>query len=130
MAQLGFDPDQDDLQTVGERRVEVGEFELRLRGERRATAGPLVYVRLRLAAQLGLRFRIVHPGWALCDESEVAAALNSVRAPGMGVYVLGYYHGWRLLRPWLDGPDRRRRVRRLLTEQLLPAGLEAAAEPA
>ncbi|GLV77090.1 hypothetical protein ACH4VS_27990 [Streptomyces hygroscopicus] len=63
--------------------------------------------------------------WALYDEAEVAAALNSVRAPGMGVYVLGYYHGWRILRSWLDAPDRHQRVRRLLTEQLLPADLEA-----
>ncbi|WP_223865289.1 hypothetical protein [Streptomyces sp. 5-10] len=65
--------------------------------------------------------------WALFDEAETAAALNSVRAPGMGVYVLGYYHGWRILRSWLDAPDRHQRVRRLLTEQLLPADLEAGA---
>lgn len=63
--------------------------------------------------------------WALYNEAEVAAALNSVRAPGMSVYVLGYYHGWRILRSWLNAPDRHRRVRRLLTEQLLPADLEA-----
>jgi hypothetical protein len=65
--------------------------------------------------------------WALYNEAEVAAVFNSVRAPGMGVYVLGYYHSWRILRSWLDAPDRHRRVRRLLTEQLLPADLEAEA---
>ncbi|WP_198036926.1 hypothetical protein [Nocardia sp. BMG51109] len=63
--------------------------------------------------------------WALYSEDEVAAAFGSIRAPGMAVYLLGYYHGWRLLRTWLDTPDRSLRVRRLLTEQLLPADLEA-----
>ncbi|MEV8342674.1 hypothetical protein [Streptomyces niveus] len=33
-------------------------------------------------------------------------------------------HGWRLLTTWLATPDRPQRVRRLLTEQLLPADLE------
>ncbi|WP_280269256.1 hypothetical protein [Nocardia wallacei] len=63
--------------------------------------------------------------WALYDEGEVAAMLQSLRAPGMGVYVLGYYHGWRILRSWLDSADRHARVRRLLTEQVLPADIEA-----
>lgn len=63
--------------------------------------------------------------WALYNEDETAAALHSIRAPGMGVYVLGYYYGWRLLRSWLDSPDRVPRVRRLLTEQLLPTDLAA-----
>ncbi|RCV47918.1 hypothetical protein DEF23_25925 [Marinitenerispora sediminis] len=61
--------------------------------------------------------------WGLLDEAEVGAALTSVGAPGMSLYVFGYYHGWRLLGPWLDAPDRSARVRRLLTEQLLPADL-------
>jgi hypothetical protein len=38
--------------------------------------------------------------------------------------VLGYFHGWRMLDAWLATPDRNARVRRLLTEQLLPADLE------
>jgi len=41
----------------------------------------------------------------------------------MRAYVLGYFHGWRLLRHWLDHPDRLARVRRLLTEPVLPADL-------
>ncbi|WP_419992517.1 hypothetical protein [Streptomyces boninensis] len=61
--------------------------------------------------------------WALLSEAETAAALGSLGAAGMALYVLGYYHGWRLLTPWLDTPDRPVRVRRLLTEQLLPADL-------
>jgi hypothetical protein len=61
--------------------------------------------------------------WALLSDTEAGAALGSLRAPGMALYVLGYYHGWRLLNSWLDSPDRTARVRRLLTEQLLPADL-------
>jgi hypothetical protein len=62
--------------------------------------------------------------WALLSDDEVGAALKSLEAPGMDIYVVSYYHGWRLLQPWLDGPDRHDRVRRLLTEQLLPADLD------
>lgn len=62
--------------------------------------------------------------WALYDEDEAAAAVGSLRAPSMGVYVLGYYYGWSILQPWLRGPDRHRRARRLLTEQTLPADTE------
>jgi hypothetical protein len=61
--------------------------------------------------------------WALLGEAEAAAARRYVSVPGLSLYVLGYYHGWRLVGSWLDGPDRHDRVRRLLTEQLLPADL-------
>ncbi|SEG84491.1 hypothetical protein SAMN04489712_11713 [Thermomonospora echinospora] len=63
--------------------------------------------------------------WALMSDAEAAAALGSLRAPGMELYTLGYYHGWRLLNTWLDSPDRTTRVRRLLTEQLLPSDLKS-----
>lgn len=36
------------------------------------------------------------------------------------------FHGWQLLDRWLAAPDREARVRRLLTEQLLPADLAVA----
>jgi len=62
--------------------------------------------------------------WALLPDPDAAVALNSLRTAGMGLYTLGYYHGWRLLDSWLRHPDRAARVRRLLTEQLLPADLE------
>ncbi|GAA0824666.1 hypothetical protein ACFQVD_18260 [Streptosporangium amethystogenes subsp. fukuiense] len=61
--------------------------------------------------------------WALYDESEIARTLNLLRPSVMSPYIFGYVHGWRLVRRWLDAPDRRARVRRLLTEQLLPADL-------
>ncbi|MBA9005752.1 hypothetical protein [Thermomonospora cellulosilytica] len=59
--------------------------------------------------------------WALLSDDEARMALGTLRAPGGTLYTLGYYHGWRLLNAWLDSPDRTTRVRRLLTEQLLPA---------
>ncbi|MGW4113735.1 hypothetical protein ACWEFJ_22940 [Actinosynnema sp. NPDC004786] len=63
--------------------------------------------------------------WSLLTEAEAAAALTSLRAPGMSLYVLAYFHGWRLLDAWLDVPDRTARVRRLLTERVLPADVGA-----
>lgn len=61
--------------------------------------------------------------WALLSDAEQAWALTFLRTPAMDTYVLGYYHGWRLLRSWLDHPERLHRVRRLLTEPILPADL-------
>lgn len=61
--------------------------------------------------------------WALLSEEESGAALTSLRAPGMALYVLGYFHGWQLLDPWLASAEREAVVRRLLTEQLLPVDL-------
>lgn len=60
---------------------------------------------------------------AMLTEAETAWALEALRAPSMGAYVLGYFHGWRLLRSWLDHPDRQARLQRLLTEPVLPADL-------
>ncbi|MEV5537899.1 hypothetical protein AB0L13_13665 [Saccharopolyspora shandongensis] len=64
--------------------------------------------------------------WALLSDAEAGAALGSLRAGGMALYVLGYFHSWRLLDSWLDATDQTTGVRRLLTEQLLPADLEPA----
>ncbi|MEU6716435.1 hypothetical protein ABZ897_33640 [Nonomuraea sp. NPDC046802] len=56
--------------------------------------------------------------WALYSEDEVALVLGSLKPSPMSPYIFGYFHGWELLRPWTaERPDR---VRRLLTEQLLP----------
>ncbi|TDC78556.1 hypothetical protein [Actinomadura sp. 7K507] len=63
--------------------------------------------------------------WTLYGEEESAAAIPLIAVPGGNPYLFAYYHGWRLVRGWLDAPDRRERARRLLTEQLLPADLAA-----
>ncbi|MDT0268243.1 hypothetical protein RM844_18320 [Streptomyces sp. DSM 44915] len=63
--------------------------------------------------------------WALLSDDEARLALSSIGSTGMAFYVLGYFHGWRLLDTWLAGDRRAARVRRLLTEQLLPADLVA-----
>lgn len=63
--------------------------------------------------------------WALLSDAEAAAALATLRATGMAVYITAYFHGWRILDTWL-ATDRTALVRRLLTEQLLPAQLEAS----
>jgi hypothetical protein len=65
--------------------------------------------------------------WGLLTEAETGWALDFLRSPGMRAYVLGYFHGWRLVQHWLDHPDRSARVRRLLTEPTLPADLEGEA---
>ncbi|WP_063784263.1 hypothetical protein, partial [Streptomyces sp. SBT349] len=69
--------------------------------------------------------------WGLLDEAELAAALSFVTLPGMNAYVLGYYYGWRAVGSWLGaaatGAERGARVRRLLTEPLLPADLAPGA---
>lgn len=62
--------------------------------------------------------------WALLSDTETGPALGTLRSTGMALYVLAYFHGWRLLDTWLTGPHRTTRVRRLLTEQLLPADLQ------
>ncbi|MBV2366539.1 hypothetical protein [Streptomonospora nanhaiensis] len=67
--------------------------------------------------------------WALLDEAGLAAARALVRTPAMSTYVLGYDLGWRIVGPWLEAPDRPERVRRLLTEQLLPTDLLPADSP-
>ncbi|TMR93223.1 hypothetical protein [Nonomuraea basaltis] len=57
--------------------------------------------------------------WSLYSDDEVALALGLLKPSPMSPYIFGYFHGWELLRPWAArSPDR---VRRLLTEQLLPA---------
>ncbi|WP_031507889.1 hypothetical protein [Streptomyces megasporus] len=65
--------------------------------------------------------------WALMSGAETAAALGSLKATGMALYIFAYFHGRRLLDGWLAAPDRNERVRRLLTEQLLPSDLAPGA---
>ncbi|QKW39574.1 hypothetical protein HUT06_40705 [Actinomadura sp. NAK00032] len=65
--------------------------------------------------------------WALLGEVEAAAAIPLVMVPGGNPYLYAYYHGWRLVRAWLDGPDRWARARRLLTGDLHPTELAESA---
>ncbi|NBE93795.1 DUF885 domain-containing protein [Nonomuraea sp. KC401] len=58
--------------------------------------------------------------WALYGESEVALAMGLIQPSPTSPYLLAYFHGWELLRSWATTRDR---VRRLLTEQLLPADI-------
>ena len=64
--------------------------------------------------------------WALLTDAENDWALAFVRATGMDTYVHGYFHGYRLLRTWLNHPDRTARFRTLLTEPVLPSHLQMA----
>lgn len=58
--------------------------------------------------------------WGLLTQEEADWAVGSVHSVSMAAYVLSYYHGWRILNPWLDRPER---VRRLLTEAVLPSDI-------
>ncbi|HLU59533.1 MAG TPA: hypothetical protein VKZ81_29070 [Pseudonocardia sp.] len=58
--------------------------------------------------------------WALLDDAEIAKAVPMVRPSPMSAYVIGYFHAWELLRPWLRD---RANVRLLLTEHLLPGDI-------
>ncbi|MDP4506128.1 hypothetical protein [Nonomuraea turcica] len=57
--------------------------------------------------------------WSLYSDAEVALVLGLLRPSPTSPYIFGYFHGWELLRPW--AATRPERVRRLLTEQLLPS---------
>ncbi|MEV0615857.1 hypothetical protein AB0I81_21265 [Nonomuraea sp. NPDC050404] len=56
--------------------------------------------------------------WSLYSDEEVAISIGLLKPSPMSPYIFGYFHGWELLRRWVTGPEQ---VRRLLTEQLLPA---------
>lgn len=58
--------------------------------------------------------------WAIYDDNEAALAAKLLTPSPASPYIFGYFHGWELLRPWTAGPER---VRRLLTEQLLPSDI-------
>ncbi|MEL7567468.1 MAG: hypothetical protein AAGU27_21685 [Dehalobacterium sp.] len=58
--------------------------------------------------------------WALLNEQELQSAIAIVKG---GPYIFCYYYGWQLLRSWINAVDRQERIRRLLTQQLLPADI-------
>ncbi|GAA4946955.1 hypothetical protein HD597_006878 [Nonomuraea thailandensis] len=107
LPELGIRPDGSDFAAVHRaRNVLWGVWgnAAFLAGEGRDEAEPAAYLRR----------------WSLYGEEEVAAALGLLRPSPMSPYIFGYFHGWELVRGWATGPER---VRRLLTEQLLPADL-------
>lgn len=62
--------------------------------------------------------------WALMNGEKVRRALPSLQRPFAEAYVFCYHHGRKLLEPGMRRPDRKDFVRRLLTEQVLPSGLD------
>ncbi|SDK35050.1 hypothetical protein [Nonomuraea jiangxiensis] len=64
--------------------------------------------------------------WALYSDEEAGRATGLLKPSPTSPYIFGYFHGWELLRPW--AARRAERVRRLLTEQLLPADVTSGAE--
>ena len=66
--------------------------------------------------------------YMLVTEERAAGIVASLRHPLWGLYSLTYAGGKKLLRPWLQGPDRQAIFRRILTEQLLPSQLGAVRE--
>jgi hypothetical protein len=62
--------------------------------------------------------------WALLDDQQTRTAVRALTVPGGNPYIFAYYYGRELVGAWLAaGPNPAARVRRLLTEQLLPADL-------
>ncbi|HEY6747874.1 MAG TPA: hypothetical protein VI357_19420 [Mycobacteriales bacterium] len=62
--------------------------------------------------------------WGLLDDQQLPSAVRQLTVPGGNPYIFAYYYGWDLLGRWLaDTTDPARRVRRVLTEQLLPSDL-------
>ena len=66
--------------------------------------------------------------WGLLDDQQLPSAVRQLTVSGGNPYIFAYYYGWDLLGRWLtDTTEPARRVRRLLTEQLLPSDLEPGA---
>lgn len=61
--------------------------------------------------------------YLLVPEEEVHKYLEFLKVPFQGAYVFTYGNGKRLMRPWLEGPDRLANFRRFLTEQYTPSDL-------
>jgi hypothetical protein len=68
--------------------------------------------------------------YMLVTEERAMGMIAALRHPLWGIYNLTYAGGKKLLRPWLQGPDRQATFRRFLTEQLLPSQLQESALPA
>ena len=63
--------------------------------------------------------------WGLVGDQQLPSAVRQLTVPGGNPYIFAYYYGWDLLGRWLaDTTDPTPRVRRVLTEQLLPSDLQ------
>lgn len=62
--------------------------------------------------------------YALMDEDAAQRQLASLQRPFHETYIFTYFYGRRLLEASLHGPQRRERLRQLLTQQILPSDLK------
>ncbi|MBO0781811.1 MAG: hypothetical protein J2P37_23585 [Ktedonobacteraceae bacterium] len=61
--------------------------------------------------------------YTLMSEEEAYRALASLQRPFHDAYIFTYFHGRQLLEAILQGPQRQKRLHRLLTEQFAPSDL-------
>ncbi|GHO49595.1 hypothetical protein [Ktedonospora formicarum] len=57
------------------------------------------------------------------SEEAARRELASMQRPFHDTYIFTYFHGRRLLEPYLQGPQRQERLRQVLTQQVLPSDL-------
>jgi hypothetical protein len=67
--------------------------------------------------------------YMVLPRERAAPMVASLKHPLWGLYSLTYAGGKKLLRPWLEGPERLALFQRFLTEQFVPSQLEASALP-
>lgn len=67
--------------------------------------------------------------YSLLSPEEAQKFLEYLKVPFQQAYIFTYFHGKRLLKPWLQGPDRWQAFRRFLTEQVYPSELAQEAGP-
>lgn len=61
--------------------------------------------------------------YALLSEEAARRELASLQRPFYEAYIFTYFYGRRLLEPFLQGPQRKARLRQFLTEQMAPSDL-------
>ncbi|QBD78826.1 hypothetical protein EPA93_23705 [Ktedonosporobacter rubrisoli] len=63
--------------------------------------------------------------YMLVSEDRADKALQFLKVPFLDAYVFTYFYGKKLMRPWLEGPDKLKVFRRFLSEQIVPSDLVA-----
>ena len=61
--------------------------------------------------------------YSLLPDEEALKYLEFLKVPFQQAYIFTYFYGRRLMKPWLQGPDRWNVFRRFLTEQVYPSEL-------